>query len=140
MGYETGHLKGMSIGGTDVAGFLDGSVDIEITQVEQLATSDTWPTIVPTTAKGSGSFRYLLDESDSKQDDLRAAAISVGSAATIASVKFEVSYGSATMGSLDGTIVISKVSTSNPGVGGNIEQSVDFTFSGAVTETAKSDS
>ena len=139
MGYEKGHLKGVAIAGTAVAGFLDGNLDIEQDTVVQIGTTDSWEGVEETIRRSRGSFRCLHDESDAKQDDLRAAVVTGGASATIASVTFESSTGVVTTGAWSCSIVVTKIGYSNPGVGGNIEMTVDFQVDGAVTEVAKAD-
>lgn len=136
MGKEKAHLKGAAIAGTDIGGFLDGSMDIEQDTVVQVGTKDEWEGVEPTIRRSRGTFRFMYDASDAGQDLLRAAVITGGASAKIADVTFERAYGSTTMGAWSGTIVVTKVATSNPGVGGNIEMSVDFQTDGAVTEVA----
>ena len=135
MGYEKGHLKTMTIAGNDVAGFLDGNLDIEQDTTVQVCTADSWEGVEATIRRGRGSIRCLHDESDTNgQDVLRTAVVTGGASATVSTVKFERTTGG-TMGTWDGSIVVTKIGYSNPGVGGNIEMTVDFTFTGTITET-----
>jgi len=133
-----GHKKKVYVGANAVGELQDYSVRLTGQKVEDSCLDDDWQTFKQTIRGFAGSLRCWFDESDTAQDALRAAIITGGASAEVASMKFENHGDSGTPGYIGGTILLDDIEIRNPGIPGIVEMVCNFTGTGTPTDNASS--